>query len=326
MESQKKRVFFIINPIAGGSSKDKIEHQINQLIDKSRFDFKIEYTKCAGHAFKLAHKAAVKGVDIVCAVGGDGTINETARALIHTDTALAIIPCGSGNGLARHLHIPMSISKALEVLNTSDAITIDYGVANETPFFCTCGVGFDAFISLKFAQSGKRGALSYIENILRNGLNYHPKTYDIRLDDDEEKQFKAYILSCANASQYGNNAYIAPLASVKDGLLDVTIVEPFNFYDVPGMALQMFNGTLHKNSKIKTFKCKKVTIHRDAPGEFHFDGEPKEGPADIQVEIIQKGLKCVFPAKEGPTTIINSMGNYFNEQWYNVLNFFKLQK
>lgn len=164
--------------------------------------------------------------------GGDGTINEIARSLVHTDTALGIIPCGSGNGLARHLHIPMEPKKALEVLNEGCLDTIDYGKINGTDFFCTCGVGFDAFVSLKFAHAGKRGLLTYLEKTLQESLKYQPETYELETENGVSK-YKAFLIACGNASQYGNNAYIAPQATLTDGLLDVTILEPFTVWMYP---------------------------------------------------------------------------------------------
>ncbi|MGN1257195.1 MAG: diacylglycerol/lipid kinase family protein, partial [Bacteroidaceae bacterium] len=149
---------------------------IPKYLSPERFDVCVSYTQHSGHAAELARKAVHDGIDIVAAVGGDGTVNEVARSLVHSHTALGIIPCGSGNGLARHLYIPMNPEGAMQVLADCQIKNLDYGVINDTPFFCTCGVGFDAFVSSKFAQSGRRGLLTYIENTLREGLKYHPDT------------------------------------------------------------------------------------------------------------------------------------------------------
>ena len=166
-----KRIVFVVNPISGTSGKKMILKQIEKLIDKDKFAYDIVQTQYAGHATEIARGAANRGVDIVCAIGGDGTVNETARALVHTDTSLAIIPCGSGNGLARHLHIPMDAIRAIKLINEAEPQLMDYGLINLHPFFCTCGVGLDAFISQKFAEAGKRGFLTYVENILQERTN-----------------------------------------------------------------------------------------------------------------------------------------------------------
>lgn len=161
-----QRLLFIINPISGTSRKGKIIKAIERRIDAQRFSVEFRYTEYAGHAVEIARQAAEDGVDIVVAVGGDGTVNEVARSLVHTNTALAIVPSGSGNGLARHLLIPMDIEKALDIINANVVTELDYGLINDKPFFCTCGVGFDAFISLKFAEAGSRGLKTYLEKTL----------------------------------------------------------------------------------------------------------------------------------------------------------------
>ena len=148
-----------MNPISGSVKKNGIPKLIDKYIDKDRFEYNIMYTERAGHAETLARKSADSGSDIVVAVGGDGTINEVGRGLIGTDTALSILPCGSGNGLARHLSIPVNIRKSIEILNACEIHALDYCTINDHPFFCTCGMGFDAFISQKFAMSKKRGPL-----------------------------------------------------------------------------------------------------------------------------------------------------------------------
>ena len=222
------------------------------------------------------------GIDALIAIGGDGTINEIGRSLVHTETALGIIPCGSGNGLARHLHIPMEPKKALEIINDGICDIIDYGKINGTDFFCTCGVGFDAFVSLKFAHAGKRGLLTYLEKTLQESLKYQPETYELETENGVSK-YKAFLIACGNASQYGNNAYIAPQATLTDGLLDVTILEPFTVLDVPSLAFQLFNKTIDQNSRIKTFRCRRLCIRRATPGVVHFDGDPMETDADVDI-------------------------------------------
>ena len=192
--STKKRIIFIVNPISGTDSKEHIPEQIAEVMDEEHFDSEVRFTEYRGHAAELAREAAKEGVDVVVAVGGDGTVNEVARSLVHTDTALGIIPCGSGNGLARHLCIPLNVTKALELINTCQIEAFDYGVINGLPFFCTCGMGFDAFISLKFAEAGKRGPITYVENVLKEGLKYKPETYEI-VDDTGTSRYKAFLIA-----------------------------------------------------------------------------------------------------------------------------------
>ncbi len=317
---QQKRIVFVVNPISGTSGKRMIVSKIEKLIDREQFSYDIVKTQYAGHAVEIARGAANQGIDIVCAVGGDGTVNETARGLVHTDTSLAIIPCGSGNGLARHLHIPMDAIRAIKLINDGRPRRMDYGLINLHPFFCTCGVGFDAFISQKFAESGKRGPLTYLENILRNALSYNPETYELDVEDEhaEHVSYEAVIIACANASQYGNNVYIAPQASVRDGLLDVTIIEPFTVLEAPQIAFQLLNGTLEQGSRIKTFRCRHLRIKRSGSGVIHYDGDPVETGPQIDVSIVPQGLSCICPKDEGVTAVTENIQNAIVEHFNNM--------
>ncbi len=311
-----QHITFIINPISGTQSKHEIPNLIDRMMDKERFECKVCITEYAGHAAELAKACAAQGDDIVVAVGGDGTVNEVARSLVHTKTALGIIPCGSGNGLARHLCIPMDIRKALDIINQAQIVDFDYGVINDLPFFCTCGMGFDAFISLKFAEAGKRGPITYVENVLKEGLKYKPETYEI-IDDNGTTKYKAFLIACANASQYGNNAYIAPGATMKDGKMDVIIMEPFDALEAPQIAADLFMKTLGNNSKIKTFRTRKLTIHRQSPGAIHYDGDPIMTNSDIEVHIEHLGIRIVanpdIPEdKAEPNMVLNAFSDFFN--------------
>ena len=277
--TKKRKITFILNPKSGTQSKAEVPAMIHQTLEKELFDTEICFTEYRGHAAEIAKRKAEDGVDIVVAVGGDGTVNEVARSLVHTNTALAIIPCGSGNGLARHLCLPMDIKKAISIINSCQIEDFDYGVINGMPFFCTCGMGFDAFISEKFASAGKRGLGTYVENTLRGGLSYEPETYEIEMDGQTE-HYRAFLIACGNASQYGNNFYIAPQASMSDGLLDVTIIETMNVLKAPQIVMQMINKTLDNNPNVKTFKCHSLHVRREQPGVIHYDGEPAEETAE----------------------------------------------
>ncbi|MCR4853241.1 MAG: YegS/Rv2252/BmrU family lipid kinase [Prevotella sp.] len=315
--NRKDSITFIINPISGTSNKNKIPSIIEEVIDKERFDYKIAYTEYAGHAFDIATKEKLAGTNVVVAVGGDGTVNEVGAALVEGQTALAIIPCGSGNGLARHLMIPMDTRGALEIINQMEIHDLDYGIINKHPFFCTCGMGFDAFISMKFAEAGKRGIATYVENVLREGLKYKPETYVLE-DEDGTTTHQAFLVSCANASQYGNNAYIAPQASMSDGWLDVIIMEPFDVLEAPQVAIEMMSKTLDRNQKIKTFRTKHICIHRHQPGFIHYDGDPVMSGKDVDIRLVHSGIRVVINAnadksKRKPNMMQMALCEFFND-------------
>ena len=313
----KKKILFVVNPISGTLDKGAIPSLVEKYLNKDLFDYDIRFTEYAGHASEMAKQAADDGYAIVTAVGGDGTVNEVGRSLVHTDTALAIIPSGSGNGLARHLLLPMSARKCIEIINEDQTRPLDYGVINDLPFFCTCGMGFDAFVSMKFAEAGKRGPITYVQKVLEEGLKYRPETYVIT-DDSGTEHYKAFLVSVANASQYGNNAYIAPQASMSDGLLDVVIMEPFDILEAPQISIEMFNKTLNKNSKNKTFRTKHIHVHRSSAGVIHYDGEPMMSGADIDVHLEEKGINILINpftnrSRRQPNLLQNTAADLFTQ-------------
>lgn len=290
------KLLFIINPIAGYGRKSQIINLIGKKLDREKYDYEMMITNRKGHASILAKQAVENGIDAVIAIGGDGTVNEVARTLVHTRTALGIIPCGSGNGLARHMKISMTPSTAIHTLNMGVIETIDYGTVNGELFFCTCGVGLDASVSMEFAKSGRRGLLGYVEKSLEKWITYKPDVYELKTENSTTKQ-KALFITCGNASQWGNDAYIAPCASLQDGLIDVTIVEPFLAIEAGPLAIQLLNKTIDRNRRVKSFKCDRLTILRSKEGAVHYDGEASIMDKKVEINIVPRGLKVIIPEK-----------------------------
>ena len=212
MADERKKVLAIINPISGTSNKEKLPRLIESQLDAEAFDVTVRMTERAGHAHEMALAAARQGTHCVIAVGGDGTVNEVASALCDTPTVLAIVPVGSGNGLARHLRLPMNAARALQVVNNWHFETFDYCTVNERPFFCTCGVGFDAQVSRRFSEEGTRGFITYIKTTINEYIHYKAQNYVIDIDGRKVHE-QAMVIAACNAAQYGNNAFIAQRAS-----------------------------------------------------------------------------------------------------------------
>lgn len=294
--NKKKKILFLINPKSGVQSKKRVPELIEKYIDREKYLPSIEYTQYAGHACELTRKAVADGVDVVVAVGGDGTINEVGRSLMHSSTAMGVIPCGSGNGFARHLGIPMNIRRSIEFINNAEVATIDYGKINGNPFFCSCGVGFDALVSYDFSKGNKRGFFSYVTKSLTDWVKFKPETYEVELES-VNRTCKAFVIACGNASQYGNNAYIAPYASMRDGLLTVAVLAPFSTLEVPVVAAGLFRNTLDQNRHMTLYTSRWIRIKREKAGPAHFDGEPSMMEAEIMVEIVADGIKVL--AKPG---------------------------
>ena len=290
--NKKKSILFLINPKSGVQKKKRILQIIEKNIDRDKYDFSVEHTQYAGHATELAKAADARGVNAVVAVGGDGTVNEVGRALVHTSTAMGVIPCGSGNGFARHLGIPIEPKQAVEFINKAIPTSIDYGKINDRPFFCACGVGFDALVSNDFAKGGQRGMFSYVQKTLVDWVTYKPETYTIETNHSK-KSIKAFVIACGNASQYGNNAYIAPYASMRDNMLTISIMHPFTPLDVPALVTQLFSNNLSTSGYTKTFNTPWVRITRKKPGPVHFDGEPCEMDAELLIVTVPSGINVL---------------------------------
>ena len=288
----KETICFIINPISGTQKKDSWPEIINHTIDTSRFDVRIFFTERAGHASELALRQMEEGVSCIVAVGGDGTVNEVACAVRDTQAVMGIVPSGSGNGLARHLHIPLKFTDALKLINEAAAISIDYGLANDIPFFCTFGVGFDAHIGHAFAMSEKRGWTTYLSIIVREFFSYRSRKYKLKIDGDQFKT-RALVLTVANSAQYGNNGYISPHADITDGLLDVCILRPFPKLLSALVGLRLLCKSIDKSRYYQMIKAKEIVIKRKHEGHVHLDGEPYTMGEKLKIRIVPKGLNVL---------------------------------
>jgi diacylglycerol kinase (ATP) len=290
----KKQILFILNPKAGIASKADIPRIIDKSLDKGLFEYFIVYTACRGHAHELAKQAASNEIDVVVAIGGDGTMNEAASALIHTQTILGLIPCGSGNGLARQMQIPLKVEKAIQLIIQGHHTEIDYGTINNKPFFCTAGIGFDAHIGKLFGKAEKRGFSSYIITTLKEFGDYQPETYFLEADK-EIFNLQAFLITFANAGQYGNNAYISPQADISDGKLDLCILGKFPKTSALQLAYRLFSKTMHRSRYMTIKKVHSVKIHSNKQMIYHLDGENYAHSGNLQVSIIPAGLKIITP-------------------------------
>lgn len=247
------------------------------------------------HLDEIIATAKRDGTEAVYAVGGDGTVHEVAKRLIGTPLALGILPVGSGNGLARHLGIPLRLDEALRACDAGIIATIDTATVNGKPFIGVMGVGLDAVIAERFAGSAIRGLRTYVRIGLRTFRSFSAETYDIDVDGARSNR-RAFVVAAANSSQYGNNARIAPLASLQDGLLDVVVVEHVSALAAPFMLLRLFNGTFHQSQRVAILQGREITIRRASAGPAHVDGEPIELPAELNVRIRPRSLRVILPA------------------------------
>ena len=284
----------IVNPISGTRSKRKLIPVLERRLKEMGFDIDTRLTEARGDATRLAREAGAKRYYGVLACGGDGTVNETARALCDTGIPLGILPAGSGNGLARHIGLLIDPIEALRVIGERHIEDCDYCTANDRPFFCTFGVGFDAAVTHKFSRQRRRGLLMYLKSAIDVFVSFSPERYSLRTDDRVLVD-KAFLIACCNASQYGNNAFIAPAASIRDGLMDITVIHKANPLAQALVGVDLMTGYIGKNALIDIIRVSHATISRDKTGVAHIDGEPVDMPETIEVICHPGGLRMFTP-------------------------------
>lgn len=292
MNDQKKKIRVIINPKSGIGKQRKIEGLIGKHLDLSKFDHEICYTKAREHAVILSREASEMNFDAVIIVGGDGSINEAARGLIGTNTALGIIPAGSGNGLAHFLNISLNTRKAIEVINRFNVKPIDTGTINGHAFVSVAGLGFDAHVADLFSKSKIRGFWAYAKIIFLEYLTYQPKRFKIYVDGKILKK-SAFMLTFANSDQFGFNARVAPTAIIDDGFIDLCIVHKPRLFSIILVIPFIFLGLIHKTPFVKIIKTKNIKVLQSKNNIAHIDGDEIDLGRNIEVQIVPGSLNVI---------------------------------
>ncbi|MCT4615598.1 MAG: YegS/Rv2252/BmrU family lipid kinase [Marinifilaceae bacterium] len=288
---KKYKTLIIINPISGTGKQNNIGEKIEKYINKDKFEYNIKFTEYRGHGDIIAKQAIEERYELVIAIGGDGTINEIARSINGTDVGLGIIACGSGNGLARHLGIPLNVKKAILHLNESEFMFIDSMNIENKLSFNVSGLGFDGLISHEFDKMNNRGLLSYMKACVKCFFNYKEQNYFINYDEFNSKE-KAMMISIANSSQFGNNASIAPQALIDDGYMNLIILRKPKLYQIPILIILLFLNKINKSKLYKEIVCKKAEIKVDKIFA-HIDGDPIELNDKIKIKILKHSLKIM---------------------------------
>ncbi|HOF80325.1 MAG TPA: diacylglycerol kinase family lipid kinase [Bacteroidales bacterium] len=289
----KIRILFIVNPYSGVMHKKHIDKYLKKMLRPEKFDYKIVFTKYKHHAIELSRQGVDEGYKVFVAVGGDGTVNEVARPLVGSDFVLGIIPFGSGNGLARHLQIPLEIEKAIGVISKINIKRIDTAYANEHLFLSIAGIGFDAHVADLFSKQSQRGFLGYAKVSLREYFRYRPKAFRLIIDGKKMKK-KAFFISFANSDQFGYNASIAPDAKVDDGLIDVVIVNISSFLPTVLFASLLFFKKIRKTPYVEVIKTPELVI-KQKMNIINLDGEPIKIGKKIKIRVNPASLNVIVP-------------------------------
>ncbi|PIF03371.1 MAG: diacylglycerol kinase [Draconibacterium sp.] len=291
---KKKHILFIVNPISGGKSKTGLRNLINKYLDANIYDFEVIEAQYPKHAKEIVQ--ANSQADIIVAVGGDGTINEVAQEVYKTDKLMGIVPMGSGNGLARHLSIPLKPEQAIQALNTAIPHKIDTATLNDCFFVSVAGVGFDSEVAKGFDQSKGRGLWNYFRVGTQSFFTYKEQDYTLQVDGKKIKR-SAFMITIANSNQFGYNTKISPLASVKDGLLDVCILKKPEVWHTPVLAYKFFKSKAHTSSFLEIINAKHVIIAPNPSEHANVDGEIMRVGKTVEVKIQEKKLNILLPKK-----------------------------
>ena len=286
-----QKIAFVINPNAGVKKKiDIIEFIKTHFPKHIAYDFIVWKNK---NDFESVRQDILEGnYDTVVACGGDGTVNQVASVIANSNMALGIFPLGSGNGLARSNGISLNLEKALKIIEKRNIKEIDGALINGKAFFCTAGVGFDAHIATEFATSTKRGFLTYFETTIKEFFSYLPQNYKITIDG-KIIETKAFLITIANAGQWGNNVFIAPEAKLNDGILNISILKPFSNFALPMIGIKLFSKKIHSSESLQSEKGKHIEIEFNGELPVHYDGEPMMVSNKISVSIMPMALKVV---------------------------------
>lgn len=292
MDNEVSKVLFIVNKYAGTGYNTSLEQTVTDICTKHNAECTIQFTASRGHATELSRNAAGK-YDLVVAVGGDGTINEVAQGLLHSDTPMGIIPRGSGNGLARHLQIPLKFNAAVESLFNSKRIAMDTFTINGKLSLNVSGFGFDAHVAHLFGQGGKRGLSGYVRTTLREYFQFGE--FGVHAGTEKENiSHETFVVAIANSSQYGNNARIAPHASVCDGKLNITFLKKVPLYRID-LVLALFGGTIDKSDLCRTMETESIRFEVNHPVAFHADGEPVGQDTVFEIKVLPGSLNVFVP-------------------------------
>ncbi len=291
------RLRFIYNPRSGRPARNAgILPMLREYVAANGADADLVCTEGPGHATEIAREAVEAGFTRVVAVGGDGTVNEVAQALINTNAAMGLVPCGSGNGLALHLGLPKAPAEALALAAGTAGRTaaMDTGTVNGIPFVNAMGLGLDAEVASRFNRLVRRGLPAYTRTALAAFFSRKSERFHVTVGGRRES-YDALLIAVANSDQYGNNAKIAPHARVDDGVLDLVIVRPVGLLSAAALGARLFLGNLDRSGKVRHMKGARFLIERPSAGLIHTDGETHTAAAVIEVAVRPRSLRIIVP-------------------------------
>lgn len=290
---KKIKVLFIVNPFSGVGRQKAFEKHLENNLDHQKFDYKLVYTEAPNHATQICEQGVSEGFNLIVAVGGDGTVNEVAKPLVGKKVPMGIVPSGSGNGLARHLKIPMEPEKAIHVINRFKTKWIDTVDINDQFFVSIAGVGFDAFVARKFANQKRRGFFKYAQIAITEYFAYRPRKYSLVIDG-KKVEHRALFISLANSDQFGYNTSISPHAKIDDGMIDICIMKKVPFWKTIFLAPLLFTKNIDKSRYIEIIRANEFDLIQKKK-RINLDGESVKMSRKLHIKVVPGSLNVVVP-------------------------------
>jgi diacylglycerol kinase (ATP) len=295
--SSRVKARFIFNPNSGRNRRNPhLRDRALEFIAHAGWDATVVSTTHPRHATELARRAVDEGCELVVAIGGDGTMNEVATALVNTPAVFGLIPCGSGNGLGRHLGIPGAGRGAFRTLSHGRVLAIDTGTVNADPFFNVMGLGFEADIAVRFSRRTSRGLAGYVRVGVPSFFAHQPETCAIE-HAGGRTLVEAFTLAVLNSDQYGNDAVVAPGARVDDGQFDLVAVPRVGFIKACGLIWHLATQSFERARPVTRLRDSHFVIERTKPGWIHVDGEPRAETHRLEIKLLPRSLRVMVPAK-----------------------------
>ncbi|MFH1118927.1 MAG: diacylglycerol kinase family protein [Bacteroidota bacterium] len=296
MEGKKKQILFIVNPVSGvnQAGKSMLAEQVRTVFDPGLFQWEIRTSESAAHVRELSLEAASSGVNIIVAVGGDGTLNQVVKGMKGSSSMLGLVPSGSGNGLARYLKIPIDVEQSLRIIAQGKTQLIDTVSINDDLFVSIAGVGFDALVAKRFSRGSRRGFFSYFKIVTREYAYYRPRKYRMEIDGKQVTR-QALFVSFANTDQFGYNTIISPDAKIDDGLVDVCIVKKVPLLYAPRVVGQLLTRRLESSGIVEIIRARHIKLTRNKNRVVNIDGEPVKLTRDLEITVNPLSLKIIVP-------------------------------
>jgi len=294
---KNRRVLVLVNPKSGLYwSFSTMRRALDRSWETEGTELMYQFSQGAGDGMAKAQRAVEQEMDVVLAVGGDGTVSTIGRALIGTQVAMGMVPAGSGNGFARHFGIPLAPEKAVQVLSNATVKSIDVGIINETPFLITASMAWDAFIVRSFEKSPLRGIVPYVFAGVQEFFEYRPQQMRVEIDGAETVTFPdPLVFTVANLTQYGGGAKIAPHAEADDGHLELVVALRQDAPKLVANIRRFFDGSIHKLPEVISKRFRSMTVIRERPDPIQIDGELVDAPARIDIHVVPGALKVLVP-------------------------------